>query len=90
MDDAPADPQQRKADMLACPRWILTSLHKERLARKELEQQVSDLQQHQSQNSSHDAGALENQLAQLKQQRLEENERIKKLLLTKVKKIIPF
>jgi hypothetical protein len=41
--EPPDDPDQRKADMLSCPRWILHSLHTERTTKKDLDHQVLQL-----------------------------------------------
>lgn len=41
--EEPTDPNQLKADMQKCPRWILAKLQSERKARSELEAQLKQL-----------------------------------------------
>lgn len=70
--EPPADPQQRKADMLSCPRWILHSLQQERKARQELEQKVR-------RNSTETSPRLDNervkQLMIMKEEEFQESQR---------------
>ena len=70
--EPPADPQQRKADMLSCPRWILHSLQQERKARQELEQKVR-------RNSTETSPRLSNervkQLMIMKEEEFQESQR---------------
>lgn len=85
--DGPADPNQRKADLLSCPRWVISSLQNERVARRELEQKLQAL----NENGNSDLLSRENQIlraqieefeAQQERQKIQ-NDSVKKFMMSK-------
>lgn len=85
--EAPADPNQRKADLLSCPRWVISSLQNERVARRELEKRLQEA--HDTGNSDLLLRENQNLRAQIQefqaqqQRQKSQNESIKKYMVSK-------